>query len=1520
MSSVDIEPVELAGIEILEQRNTVMHVIALNANGRLRGQRERLAVLAELLQPDVIVVSETGFEEKFLTHKRIAKNFLDKYEGFHTKRVFARGRQLAGKRGVSLWLKKKWVPLVDQQRNVIHDDLQLVGITIRNRNNTEISIVGMYGDPTTTNQTEYWTRFRAWYDKTFEGKNEKIVIIGDMNQAPYSEIDRDTQAINPRNAVRPFLGLLGMGDEPGVLADAWRGKHQDEREYTWSGQISGRKNKEGVARKEYESRSRIDLALVSLEHTSSVLSCEILTEIGEQKFEGHAGVLNPLFPDHTPIEIRIELGSRCFDSDKPIAKPPECIITELNRKAMQNKENVELFQAALTLKLAMDTDPNMKAVDRFNGMMTMAYDVAAEIFETKDRVINKERAIELMSSKEDVVINRCIRVLRAKRVICEAAQKKQLSTLKMLRKLYACDPEIKRLKEEASKEEVGEFLLQVRAHKVQAEHRRTAEFRTTVQKRIDEMVGKAYQSEGSARWWKLANFMKTSSTEKLTTIMKERPDGTRQVITEPDAIKEEVKAFWQGVFAKCVPEEQPETPWLAEEVRPSEPPAESQQKLLAEISKEEFAEAIKALPKNKAVGPDKIPGELLKALDDKQLDQMRKDLSGMIATCETPNEWRKAKIYTLHKGGDATNCANYRPITLTCVPYKLFMTILTKRLSAYVEKHGLLGNSQGGFRKGRSCIDKVSLLTLAAKKLTHRHVTFIDITKAYDSVGWGDLERILLHQRIPKRFVELILEVYRGGEAYVITPFGDTDLFPLGRGLKQGCPMSPILFDLFLEPLLRWMDSTRLPDQRVLAFADDMAFIAGDLAGLQGMTDKASAFFYAHGLQIGVAQNKTKSVYMTNVENPPPEMIITVPETVRVPDGSGGTFLRKTGKRNALFRLTGSESYKYLGVWWNAKLDWSVHVKEKSKILGMHLGYLRHAYYDVRQAMVIMNAIVGPAVSYGLEVVEVDASQLRAWDRQLASVLNQKCRIRYGSRADWWARGYDEGGEGLVLFVDRNAIMKTAGLLRRLNGVDTENRELAREAWEQRDLGRPELGFKVEKNPAMSTPSGSIRLVVDKEKFKAADILVKHGLEDVTNWCDDGGVLLPAETMYKKLEEQRKILVAQKQQQSKERERRASKTAPADNFTITINKRQWDADWEKVSEAICVRHFGSPPVKSLHVVPMLLHRLNHVAALDGVKHTQCDKEQLEAWSDGTVSKAGIVGYAICFEGNSWHIRERAPHGRSSYDAELTGACMALGLHDPAKDFVLYSDNKAAVDDLVRVVDGRVDERFYESRMHLREALMMAAAVAQEKRKAGKTVTIHHVYSHLLDEKGGLDPKIREERLEKMKEAFPGGKHVRVLSGNMEADRRTHDIAKHTSERQIQQTSPCDPDFVIRTANNEPVHNLRKELKARASQERSARMNHEAQKDLYTYYLLNKNIDWTTAGLILRCKERKLVPIQNFVRKARRSQFSHKVQWEMDLSREEVEEVRFPSRKALSGPCGNWRAAVRRLHTYQQQIH
>ena len=131
--------------------------------------------------------------------------------------------------------------------------------------------------------------------------------------------------------------------------------------------------------------------------------------------------------------------------------------------------------------------------------------------------------------------------------------------------------------------------------------------------------------------------------------------------------------------------------------------------------------------------------------------------------------------------------------------------ILQARLQQYVNHE--LQDVQAGFRKGRGTRDQIANIHWVMEKAWgfQKNIYFclIDYAKAFDCVDNSKLWKILKEMRIPDHLTCLLINLYAGQEATVSTGHGTTDWFQIGKGVHQGCILSPCLFNLYAEHIMK---------------------------------------------------------------------------------------------------------------------------------------------------------------------------------------------------------------------------------------------------------------------------------------------------------------------------------------------------------------------------------------------------------------------------------------------------------------------------------------------------------------------------------------------------------------------------------------------------------------------------------------------------------------------------------------------------------------------------------------------
>uniref|UniRef100_A0A8B9W9R6 RNA-directed DNA polymerase n=1 Tax=Bos mutus grunniens TaxID=30521 RepID=A0A8B9W9R6_BOSMU len=194
------------------------------------------------------------------------------------------------------------------------------------------------------------------------------------------------------------------------------------------------------------------------------------------------------------------------------------------------------------------------------------------------------------------------------------------------------------------------------------------------------------------------------------------------------------------------------------------------------------------------------------------------------------------------------------------------LKILQARLRQYVNRE--LPDVQAGFRKGRGTRDQIAnicwIIEKAREFQKNIYFCFIDYAKAFDCVDHNKLWKILKEMGIPDHLTCLLRNLYAGQEATVRTGHGTTDWFQIGKGVCQGCILSPCLFNLYAEYIMR---NAGLEEAQAgiksagrninnLRYADDTTLMAESEEELKSLFMKVKVESEKVGLKLNIQKTK----------------------------------------------------------------------------------------------------------------------------------------------------------------------------------------------------------------------------------------------------------------------------------------------------------------------------------------------------------------------------------------------------------------------------------------------------------------------------------------------------------------------------------------------------------------------------------------------------------------------------------------------------------------------------------------
>ena len=210
--------------------------------------------------------------------------------------------------------------------------------------------------------------------------------------------------------------------------------------------------------------------------------------------------------------------------------------------------------------------------------------------------------------------------------------------------------------------------------------------------------------------------------------------------------------------------------------------------------------------------------------------------------------------------------SNYRTIALIAHACKVMLKILQAKLQQYINRE--LPVVQAGFRKGRGTRNqaaKISWIIEKAREFQKNiYFCFIDYAKAFDCVNHNKLWKILQEMGIPDHLTCLQRDLYAGQEGTVRTGHGTTHWFQIGKGICQGCILSPCLFNLYAEYILRnaglheAQAGIKIARRNInnLRYADDTTFIAESKEELKSLLMKVKEEREKVGLKLNIQKTK----------------------------------------------------------------------------------------------------------------------------------------------------------------------------------------------------------------------------------------------------------------------------------------------------------------------------------------------------------------------------------------------------------------------------------------------------------------------------------------------------------------------------------------------------------------------------------------------------------------------------------------------------------------------------------------
>jgi hypothetical protein len=241
-------------------------------------------------------------------------------------------------------------------------------------------------------------------------------------------------------------------------------------------------------------------------------------------------------------------------------------------------------------------------------------------------------------------------------------------------------------------------------------------------------------------------------------------------------------------------------------------PAQAEQLAGAVVSALEVHKAMRGAPSGRAPGLDCIPVELYRKFKDAFTPLLTRLFTAIATLGDMPTGFHEGLVTIIHKAGERSDPANYRPITLLNTDYRLYAKVLALRLNPHLDS--IIDREQTAFVPERQIGENVMLLQCLPHLLRRQHrwaaVVFCDFRKAYDTVDREFLLRAMHQLGVGEGFIAMVRLLLTDTKARAMVNGHISTPATFLAGVRQGCPLAPLLYLFIAQALLRLLKARGL--------------------------------------------------------------------------------------------------------------------------------------------------------------------------------------------------------------------------------------------------------------------------------------------------------------------------------------------------------------------------------------------------------------------------------------------------------------------------------------------------------------------------------------------------------------------------------------------------------------------------------------------------------------------------------------------------------------------------------------
>ena len=606
--------------------------------------------------------------------------------------------------------------------------------------------------------------------------------------------------------------------------------------------------------------------------------------------------------------------------------------------------------------------------------------------------------------------------------------------------------------------------------------------------------------------------------------------NTGELTTSAEEMQEAMASHFESVFAlppaDLHPPPYPPPRMLQEKLSVR---AEWYSGLMQPVTEEELLDVLQHVRLISAPGQDEVSSGVWK-LALQGSPHARTAVAALFSACLRssifPRAWKSSVIVPLIKDTHKERTlSNIRPISLQSCLGKLLNKLLAHRLSDIFARHPILNASQRGFILGgctSKCIDELlDVVQWSKDNASPLYLLFYDIKQAYDSVQSDVLSRAMHRLRLPAAFIQLVVDSLTELSSCVRTMYGLSRHFRVQRSLRQGDPLSPLLFVILMDGLHDGLEVHPTTGERhgcvisvrgrsvyipSLGFADDSSVLTSSLPALAAQNEWVHYFMQYNKLRLNPL--KCELVGFNAAGQP-----LTAAEAALHDICIEG---------HPLTPLPHDQSIRYLGVHFRCDGSWAA---QQAKAHGMISIFTRAAIkfaVPLQQAVYMFNAFLLPKLELALRYVHGAGTTewIKACDRMLVGCIKHIAAspLKLSNTAVALSTG-------LMLPSWLEAVVKVSELFIRMNSIDARwgslGRMLLRDTYPAADLNSSSVSNRAQSGSRLQRAAyhlvHTLRWTAHLQPARSAAMATRHQwlldskpLESLHEVRECGGTLVHA--------------------------------------------------------------------------------------------------------------------------------------------------------------------------------------------------------------------------------------------------------------------------------------------------------------------------------------------------------------------------------------------------------------------------